>query len=694
MKNKIFIHTLTAFTVAVALSSCDENSWNDHLDGFEEFDKEPITDVRTLEYTLTDADYKLIASNSENIALAGDDNEKKTALAAVGTRMAFSEKATAAMYVPAFFSSTSFPYFTLSDGSSVSLTYNEAEALSPEIEEAAAAQEYTVSSYDYQFDVWGSEEDFIDAFAPEKPASSYLPAILANNLVEGEGRYALVTYNVASQNPVFGNVGGGEDEPSFELSREIANIALDDEITVNAIVTAICAQGYMIADASGALFVYAGSSFDTSSVAIGDQVVVSGTVGAYNKGFQIVANKADVPYSVEVVGHEDYQYPAPVVYTGAELDAAIARSDNDIAIYARMSGTAVVTEKNINIKVEGAETAMGSVYQGTEAQKALFVNDAQVTVDGYFIAIAGGRYCSVVITAVNGAPVAAAPARFRAPAAAVPAQSETALYVFNNNRWSRAEGFVALSASDYTAMGQNYPNLSAPAEYLPKYLSLKYPYAQEGNQVNVVYKLYASGKTSTACDPYIYNGSEWKLDLGIKTVTNQFVRSEGKWMYDPNVTITLPAGRGQEVSTLYYQACVDWVYENICVPLGDTSIKSGKFYVSSYGNNEYYSGTSAYQGNVDLRGNKAIEQYPAGYEGMTEEEVVELEKKRFVEEVMPGALAKIHDKAVPVSGMDVIYTVNFYYYTGTQTLPAVAHFKVVGPAKFEAVDCDWNVSAE
>ena len=36
-----------------------------------------------------------------------------------------------------------------------------------------------------------------------------------------------------------------------------------------------------------------------------------------------------------------------------------------------------------------------------------------------------------------------------------------------------------------------------------------------------------------------------------------------KWMYDPNVTITLPAGKGQELSTLYFQACTDWVWENI-----------------------------------------------------------------------------------------------------------------------------------
>ena len=57
----------------LALSSCDDNSWNDKLDGFEE--PRP-TDVQTIEYTLTANDYKTLASNSVNKALAGDDNAK------------------------------------------------------------------------------------------------------------------------------------------------------------------------------------------------------------------------------------------------------------------------------------------------------------------------------------------------------------------------------------------------------------------------------------------------------------------------------------------------------------------------------------------------------------------------------------------------------------------------------------------
>ena len=171
-------------------------------------------------------------------------------------------------------------------------------------------------------------------------------------------------------------------------------------------------------------------------------------------------------------------------------------------------------------------------------------------------------------------------------------------------------------------------------------------------------------------------------------VTSQFVKLDGKWMFDPNVTITLPSGRGQELSATYYQACVDWVYENIDVPLGSTGIKSGIGYVTSYGNNEYYSGTSAYQNNVDLRAASARAQYPKGYEGMSDEEVVALMKKRFCEEVMPGALSKLYPEARPFEGMQVVYTITFGVYTGSAAT-YTAKWEVVGPAQFKFLECDW-----
>ncbi len=74
---------------------------------------------------------------------------------------------------------------------------------------------------------------------------------------------------------------------------------------------------------------------------------------------------------------------------------------------------------------------------------------------------------------------------------------------------------------------------------------------------------------------------------------------------------------------------------------------------------------------------------------MSDEEIVALEKERFMNEVMPGALAMLHPDAKPVEGIDVIYTINFAVYTGTTTT-YTARFLVVGNGQFEPIDCTWD----
>lgn len=217
MKTNKYISVLLAAALAATATSCDENYWNDHeLDGFEEITDGPITDVQSVEYTLTEGDYSIISSLSANTAIAGEDG--LAALKAVGSLKRFSADAPASVYVPAFLASSNFPYFTLTNGSAVRLTYRQAQN-EPEIYVAAQApQTITVSDDFYQEEVWG--ENYINAFSPLKPAADFLPAFLADNLVDEDGTVCLVTYNVASQEPVFGNVGDTPAEPEivFEQS--------------------------------------------------------------------------------------------------------------------------------------------------------------------------------------------------------------------------------------------------------------------------------------------------------------------------------------------------------------------------------------------------------------------------------------------------------------------------------------------
>lgn len=675
MKNHI-AKSLIAGAAVLALAACDYNSWNeDYLDGFETPDN---TDVKTVEYTLTAADYAAVAANKTNAALAGD--ALKDQLANVGKLHRFTDEIPAADYMPAFLASTSFPYFSLSDGSAVKLTFNVADALPEELEKLNATEAYTLTTENYQT-IWDSEEDYADALAPSHTPEVAIPAVLAGKYPDAElGDYVVVNYNWSETDPVFN--AQPTPDPGFEPTAVLGSLEMDQTVTVRGWITGVCERGYIVTDASGSVFAYYGGGIDIASYPIGAEIEVTAPVSSYNKGWQLDGSKV-ISETVNKNG-EPYTYPAPEILTGSKMDELITRADNELAMYVQMTGTVAVSGNNINIVVEGAEEAKGSAYFSTEAQKEMLTDGAKVTVTGYFIAVAGTRYMNTVVTDIKTG--AAAPARVAQLASTGKAQA----YYFNGTRWSKPNNVTALSAAQCNEItGKTYGNLTkAQADYaLPIFLKQTFPYAQAGNQQFIVFN--CNDVKTYVGRQYIFDGAEWAENDGIEETTLQFVRQGGSWKADPSVVLVLPSGKGQELSATYYQACTDWVYENIDVPLGSTSITSGFGYVTSFGNNEYYSGTSAYQNNVDLRADKAAAQYPEGYAGMSDAEIVALMKKRFETEVMPGVLAKLHPEAAPMEGVQVTYTITFGTYDGSNHTETI-RFEVTAPGTFTFLDCTWN----
>lgn len=659
---------------ALAFAACDENSWNDKLDGFEE----PVpTDVQSIEYTLTAADYALIASNSTNKAIAGD--EFAAALSAVGKQGYFTSEITAEKYVPALLTDPKFPYFALSNGSSVKVTYQTAGELPQQIEDMVNAEKYTVTEADYQ-SVWGSEDDYTNAFTPAHPASSAIPALLKEKYAESAvaDDYVIVNYNTSDVDPDFGT-----PEPEFELTSVLGSISVNDQIDVNGYVAAVGTQGPVVCDATGSIFVYAPTN--NADLKVGDQVTFSATVSSYNYGFQTAKGA-----TVEVVGTQEVTYPAAKTWTGAEIDQFVAEKMAAGAalvtpVYSKFTGTVTVSGNYINVILDGT-TVQVSPYGATNALKAQLTDGATVTFEGYVMALASkGKYLNTIVTKVGSTAITTQSVNAADTRAmvSVPSVNENAIYKYDGSNWVAAPSTVILSHADYQAMGQSYDNLSGtvPATLLPTYLGQKYPYAVADQQVFVVYYYYNGSATVTRCDEYTFDGSNWTLNDGVVTETAQFVKSNGNWNYDPSLVITLPVGRNQPLSTLYFQTCVDWVRDNV---------PDGAAFVTSYGNNEYYCGTSAYQGNIDLRASAAKAQY-AGYDSMTDEEVIALEKERFANEVMPGALAILHPDMRPVDGVDVTVTIHFGVYSGkTISAPnAVVVYSVTAPATFELVSIEW-----
>lgn len=273
------------------------------------------------------------------------------------------------------------------------------------------------------------------------------------------------------------------------------------------------------------------------------------------------------------------------------------------------------------------------------------------------------------------------------------------LFKYNGTEWSEYKNSLVyvMQKNDYVPMGIRYDNFSVNQadNNLPIFLKSKYPYATAGYRVCVVYKFYvSSSNTYIKAEEYTYDGSNWAKSTSITTVTNQFVKTNNVWVYDPSVTINLSPIRNDATIKAYYQAAVDWVWENIDQPAGCTA--KGQGYVTSYGNNDYYGGMSAYYTNIDMRpakarehvANSTIESIKNAYtEAMSDEEVTAKMTENLIRELI-GMLEKMHPEAITVDGVDVTYTINMPIYTGTN-LTENTHtikFRVVDAGKFEYIE--------
>lgn len=680
---KKYINRLVVISGCVmAFAACDDNSWNDKLDGFEGLETDKSTS--TVEYTMTQVDYASLAGLKTAKACAESEGTADE-LKAVGSLGYFTDVIDAETYIPYFLADERFPYFALNNGSYVRVTYETMAGQPAIVTGAANAEKYTVTADDY-IAAWDNGDNYTEAFAPSCTAAKNIPNILKEAYADAEaGQYVIVSYNQSATDPVFS--GSSTEEPAFEPSSVLGSISLNQDVDIKGYVSAVSSQGPIITDASGSVFCY--SPTNNNDLKIGDQVELSATVSSYNYGYQLAKGA-----TAEVVGTQEVTYPAAKTWTGAEIDAFVA--DNMASgvepikpVYSQFTGTVTVSGNYINIILDGT-TVQVSPYGAGATVKSLLTDGATLTFEGYVVALASkGKYLNTIITkvgsttvsSVNAASAVVAPA---SRAVTVASTQENAMYTFDGSKWSAVTNMTVLNHADYQAMGQSYDNLSGttPKELLPTYLRQTYPYAQPDDIRYVVYNYYNGSATVIRCAECRYTGSEWTGGFnGTTVVTSQFVKKDGTWVYSPDVEITLPAGRGVAISTLYFQTCVDWVLANV---------PDGAAYVSSYGNNEYYCGTSAYQGNIDLRASAAKTQY-AGYDSMTDEEVIALEKSRFEKEVFPAALAILHPDAAPTAkGVEPFFTIHFYYYTGAATEPATIVYQVKAPGQFTFISCTWN----
>lgn len=277
--------------------------------------------------------------------------------------------------------------------------------------------------------------------------------------------------------------------------------------------------------------------------------------------------------------------------------------------------------------------------------------------------------------------------------AASTSESKLAIYSYSGSKWSELDDVVVVNPSDYAQMGTTYTNFSSslkPADYLPTFLSVNFPYAKEGDTKVVAYAYYASGSTTYEAAEYSYTDGAWvAVDNDKATSSSRFLKGSGSWFFDPSITLTLQYDKSDAFAKTFYQAATDWVWENVDVAELGLSTK-GTGYVTSYGNNEYYTGSSAYYNNVDWRADKAISQYSDGYTGLTNDEVLAKMKENLIT-VYGKVLSQLYPAATTIQDVDVYYTINFVAYYAENGGSNAGHqwtvkYKVVGTGEFEYVE--------
>ncbi len=698
--------------VLLSMSACDVNTWNeDNLDGFKKPDLNGGGSSQIIQYTLTASDYSAIAKNSDNIAMATETGLLDE-LTAVGTRGYFSEAIQPRNYVTAWLnevqSNTKYPFYMLNNKATVQLYYKVAENQPAELLNIEKAPKYEVTEADYQA-AYGSEENYAMSFAPSYAPAKFIPDFLAATYPDAQANdFVYVGYNYSAQDPVFGGSTGGEvpDDPEPDIN----SLTIGENYELHGQLMAICNQGAVLTTSTGTIFLY-NPSFGWKNLAVGSKATATGEANNYYGALQLKNAQA------EATGTAELKYPAPAKWTGADVDAHLAlltQANKDSKplgpIYVEVTATLEINSKGYyNFNVEGTSNQV-AFYQATDAQKNAVVDGQTYTITGYAVNT-GKTYVNIIPTAING--VALAPALQSKAVANVASQATYEVYKYNGTKWAPAANVVVVQQADYDAMGVKDLNATTAAANLPKFMAAKFPYATTGTQKYVVYKYYDSASKTTIaqhCDRMTFDGTAWVMDTQ-DTKMAQFVKSNGKWVYDPTVYLNFPADYKDEPSLAFYTACVMWVWNNVNMKIEgitDQTLadwpQTGKVATIGWcwGNGkptqEGYGGASAYYCNYDnrvttLKSYLGEDFYNTYYGGYNDDEVLALTQKRFCEEVAKGAMETLYPDAMPGTSVDQYYQITLVQYSPKQNVDI--RYIVTEKGKFKFVDCPvWGLKAE
>ena len=453
------------------LASC-ENYYIDQNLGGSEYNP---TDVRTIDYTLTDADYKSIVSNKSNIAIAEAtlvadslgvvDSTEYNAFLQIANDLAFNKIAVADVYVPAFLGAK-FPQ--LSKGSLFNITYKTCEGAPAYLSTFATTTKYTLSSEDYDA-IWGEGKTGTYYLTPATvmQLTSVLPAEAE------EGAILAVVYDYKDTEPVFGKVEE-EDAPKGFFDG-----------------TADSRGFYTTSEAIAAV--------DAGMIVKDDSIKVGGIISRWFKKSSAFDKYHSVSFFVmdPVTGQEhEFEF-----YNCYSLDKdSFATFEYTDAMNA------------ICFDVDGREFHLGDTVVGA----------------GKYTIYNGTHELNTNCYLTEWRPVSAAPAAVAPKKAAAAANGKkTALYQYSEGKWkaykNEAATVVAIPEDVYSAVGFTYL-LDKNKDIMTTFLAQEFPYAQAGKAFTVVYVATKEGAYNAI--EFIYDGAAFVENLGMSQTTTTFSLSD------------------------------------------------------------------------------------------------------------------------------------------------------------------------
>ena len=379
-KNILF----SMFAGLLLLASCDYNE--DNFPGYDDLTN--ATDVQNVTLTLEDAEYKTIAGIAANKELAlSKDPEGETyakALEAVGKNKFFTEDAPAAWYLPAYINDK-HPY--LSDGSKVTVNYNNFEELPEYLKDFNSVSKYDLTSDDYKA-VWG---ETVSASFLSPSTVRQIPDLLAEAVKNpADGAMRLVNYAYSETEPSTGG-GGEEPEPTYTNIAEAINSGAGT-YDVKGEVVAANAKSILVKDDTGIIMVYLNA---LPTYSLGDVVTVSGDINSRNPG-EPYQFSGEVGIAV-VERKTAFEYPAsPRNMSATDLENYLT---NQSVEYITYEGTLTISNgRYFNVAIEGTTTAMGSIQYPIAIDNDL--DGKKVKVTGYAVSASSGKYVNTIATSV------------------------------------------------------------------------------------------------------------------------------------------------------------------------------------------------------------------------------------------------------------------------------------------------------